>query len=958
MTLTDTVPRMLVSRSGLCPVMVGRDEELTQLRALLDAPGRAGTTAPTVVTISGEAGVGKSRLVRELLLAAPAGWAVIAGQAEEGDLARPFELLRDAVELEVGRWHDVPAALHERRHAVGHVLTGLLPAEHGDAPHDHPLDELLRAAVEVIRHVADGRRALVVFEDLHWADAESVALFGRLATRPDLDLVLVGTFRLEDVDRRHPLAGLLAELQRTRSVHAVELGRLTQRELGDMLRVVFGRNVSERAVDALHRRTQGNPFFVEELLDSSCCDDPEELATTPLPWNVAEAVLRRVDVLDDEARCVLDAAAVLGTRIPFDLLAAVSGVPEDRLIPALRTLIDGRMLVEGESDVFSFRHALVRDAVAGALLGREQRRLHERALEELRAMGSDDTAALARHAAGARRFDEVVELARAGADRYLREASPLHALNLAELGLAEAPDDLDLRRVAAWAAWSIGMAEEAARHAEEWRRLAMKSGEVEQESQALRVLAVASQLTGDGDRYWALIEQAVERAETLGPSRELAWALAFAAQAAMVLQLPFAEEWSRRAIDMIDEVGCDEIRPYALVNLGVLLAERADLEEEGLAMLDEARRLAEARNDGITVGRALNNTVSHFVFQRPPEESEPLLRATDDAIERYGIEAFRSKQHGHWVQFAAVVGDLPRAQRQLDLWRQREDDRVEVIAWMTIAGHVALETGDVTTAADLAAGVRALLEGLPVRAHVWSLALDLAVAADRGDDARPILDALADRLVENAGPGPSLGDIEGPAVLDALRAGVAPADVRAFFDRALPLSRRAHHACAGWAAHAEAALLEAEGDLAGAARAYRESLTSERPARWATWRAEAHTALARCLLALGQTDAALAEASQAVAVLERWPGHRRDRAAALVRRLSTAVEPGGAGGLTARELEVLALVAEGLTNRQIADRLYISVKTAAVHVSNILAKTGASSRTEAAAWAIQTGVLA
>jgi DNA-binding CsgD family transcriptional regulator len=612
--------------------------------------------------------------------------------------------------------------------------------------------------------------------------------------------------------------------------------------------------------------------------------------------------------------------------------------------------------VEGESDVFSFRHALVRDAVGGALLGRERRRLHERALEALRASGSDDTAALARHAAGARRFDEVVELARTGADRYLREGSPLQALDLAELGLTEEPDDIDLRRVAAQAAFALGMPDDTERHGEAWRDLAVKAGDVAEESAALRQLAVVAESDA---RYLELVELALERAETLGPSPTLAWALAYRSQAAMILGKPDAQAWAERALQMIDQVGAEEIRPYTLVNLGAVLTETPGREDEGLAMLEEARLLAEARHDGITVGRALNNAVSHVVFLRSAPEAEHLLRAADQAIDRYGIEVLRSKQHGHWLHYAALVGDLDRTCRQLDLWRQREDDRVEIVAVHTIAGALALEQGDESAAAAALREATAAAEGLPSRALAWAAELDIGVSAHGGaDEAAAALDRLTARLAvhgDDGHPAPP-AEIEAIGALWALWAGVPAARVRAFLDEVLVDDVRARRDVA-WRAHAEAALLEAEGDHDGAIASYRASLAAERPPRWACWRADAHLGLARCLLATGRPDEALGAAEAAASLLEHWPGWRLDRATALVRRLSTAVEPGGAGGLTARELEVLALVAEGLTNRQIAERLYISAKTAAVHVSNILAKTGAASRTEAAAWALQTGVL-
>jgi predicted ATPase len=203
-----------------------------------------------------------------------------------------------------------------------------------------------------------------VFEDLHWADAESLALFGRLAVTADLPLLLVGTFRPEGVARRHPLVELLAELERQRLVTGVALERLSRAGVAELLAAVYGNPVPYQVAEALHRRTGGNPFFLEELVVTAGRVDPARLATLPLPWNLSEAVLRRLDDLAPSQRRVVDAAAILGRRISFDLLAAVTGSGEDELIAILHHLV-AENVMEEEPDLFAFRHALTREAIGG-----------------------------------------------------------------------------------------------------------------------------------------------------------------------------------------------------------------------------------------------------------------------------------------------------------------------------------------------------------------------------------------------------------------------------------------------------------------------------------------------------------------------------------------------------------------------------------------------------------------
>ena len=181
----------------------------------------------------------------------------------------------------------------------------------------------------------------------------------------------------------------------------------------------------------------------------------------PLPWSVSEVLRRQLDGIEPQSQRIIEAAAVLGHRVPFDLLAAVTGASEAELITALRDLVDRGGLVESGDDEFMFRHALVREAIAGQLLGRQRRRLHEAALDALLAAGSADPAMVAHHAQRAGRYDDMVTAARAGTSLYLSIGSPYQALQLAEMGLDEAVDDPELLGGAAQAAWLAGLVDDA-----------------------------------------------------------------------------------------------------------------------------------------------------------------------------------------------------------------------------------------------------------------------------------------------------------------------------------------------------------------------------------------------------------------------------------------------------------------------------------------------------------------
>jgi predicted ATPase len=404
--------------------MIGRESELRRLARLASA------REPAVAIIAGEPGIGKTRLVHELLATLPPATVVLVGQAEPGSLSRPYEVLLDAIDGRPEVDEEQLAAMEDpRRSPVERLHTGLtiLADLIGDSP------------------------AVIVFEDLHWADSESAALFERIADQRGPRL-LIGTYRPDEVTTRQPVAGLLARMERRHTVTHVRLDRLTPAQTAAMLAAATGAPASLRAATALHHRTGGNPFFLEELLRALPGFDAEALVEQPLPWSLADVLRGQVEDLEPVSQRVVEAAAVLGQRIPFDLLADVTGTGEDELIAVLRDLVSRGVLVESGEDEFAFRHALLREAIADQMLARQRRRLHEAALDVLLRGGSSDPAMVAHHARGAGRYDDMIDAARRGTALYLSIGSAYQALQLAEMGLDEAPDDTELSAGAGGAA--------------------------------------------------------------------------------------------------------------------------------------------------------------------------------------------------------------------------------------------------------------------------------------------------------------------------------------------------------------------------------------------------------------------------------------------------------------------------------------------------------------------------
>jgi len=973
---------MLVSRTGLSPVMVGRGAELARLRRLLER-----AADPQVALVGGEAGVGKTRLVQELLTVLPDGVTVLAGQAEQGGPGRPYQLLLEAVGPFVSDWTALPEPLAGREQALRLLLAPVAPAlganatmpEPTAAPDQaFPAEALLRGAVDLVRHLVTrtsgspraerASPALIVLEDLHWADPDSLTLLSRLASSPDLPVLLLGTYRAEAVDRR--LTDLMADLERRRSVDHVTLRRLRRAEVIELLGAVYRRPIPASVADALQRRTAGNPFFIEELLVAAGNAPPEELPALPLPANLTEALLRHLDGLGPEQRRVVDAAAVLGQRIPFDLLARVTGTDEETLIEVLRALVGRGLIVEEDTDVFSFRHALTREAVAGRLLGRERRRLHEKALTGLREQGSHDWAALAHHAAGAGHWDEMLEAARAGASHYLQTGSTFQALDLAELALEEAGADLRLLELAVRAAWSIGLLERAVERAERWRGLAADAGRDADHARALRLLARLRWELGELEAHRRVVNEALAVAERLGPSEEKVLVYNLAAETAFLYDdLDGTLVWADRALSLAEQVGTPAAVPAILANKGSALLWLPGRADQGVALLERVIDEGEAHGEPLVVLRAFNNLLMAVHHLWPAERSHALLDQWAAVVERLGrLDWLVSVANARAILLSDVEGDLPGARAALSgLPPPAVEIRTPEAFWTVLLdATLSIEAGDLDEAGQrIAQARRSMILSNELDRHLSerrleadAIAVRAAAAAGRLDEAVGLLEGIV-ALATAATTTPAwLLSIWFRALREVLRAGLEPGEARRLHG-SIPATARSPvpFVDPAWPDHLQGALAEAEGEHEQALVAYQAALVGrggyQRPTPLT---ADVHQGMARCLLALGRYEPARGHAEEAVRLLARWPGWRRTEADALLRRLGGGQAANGPRALTPREREVAALLAEGLSNADLARRLYISPKTASVHVSNILTKLGMSSRTEIAAWATREGL--
>ncbi|MFI0167071.1 AAA family ATPase [Streptomyces sp. NPDC017095] len=997
-----------VENRSVSPVFVGRAAELA---VLSDALGRAGAAEPQALLLGGEAGVGKTRLVEEFATAAAGRGAVVAvgGCVEIGADGLPFapfsaalRALRDALPAEFA----AAAAGQEEE------LARLLP-DLGEAPagrHDEQgMARLFELTARLLERVAAAHTVVLVLEDLHWADASTRHLLAYLfRTLRAGRLLVLASYRSDDIHRRHPLRPLLAELDRLRTVRRIELDRFTREEAGRQIAGILAAEPDPARVDEIYARSDGNAFFIEELAVADCQGN-----CTGLTDSLRDVLLVRVEALPESAQRVARIVAEGGSTVEYRLIAAVAELAEDDLIEALRAAVGANILtVTRAGDGYRFRHSLVREAVADDLLPGERSRLNRRYAEALEAeptlvpadarvmrlatywYHAHDPAkalpAVLAAAVVARRRHAYTEqlglLERAmelwdSAPREVRAA--LRPVDYAEVyppcGCDPATTPLrflDLMAEAAVAGRFGGERERALKITKRALRL------LEEDPDPLRAAwfwvqrsrLVQAQARGDG---WQELATAQELVRGLPPSEVHAEVLAVAANWSMQHRPgPEALAAAERAVEYARMVGARETELHALLTLGGLTVEAGD-PEAGLAQMRQVLR--DTLDEGVhpVAGRAYVNLPSALRGVGRDREAVPLLREGIEFCRRYGLldsgawawgnlsdaldalgrwdEAAEAATHaaqvGHSAKpraagalrlahLALARGDLAEAGRQLAAaraWYGTHDPRPQQsLPLVRITLGVAAAEGRIADAR--AALLPALDAGFPpgTHRHGWPL---LLAAATAEADARTLPAALPGRT----------------EMLDRVSAAVRTltADV--------PLWE-------GYRAWTRAELLRATGrDTAGTwAPVVAAFECLDRPYDLARVRHR----LAAALLAGGceeERDRAVELLRLAAAVADQLGARPlADAAAQLAQRArlplgrgsrrAPAADPAAAFGLTSRERDVLGLVAAGRTNRQIAEELFISPKTASVHVSNILSKLGVSGRGEAAAVAHRLGL--
>ncbi|HEX5588806.1 MAG TPA: AAA family ATPase [Candidatus Limnocylindrales bacterium] len=984
-------------------VFVGRDVELARLGAALDA---ATGGRPAIVLLDGEAGVGKTRLLREFTARATTSASLLYGRClpvADGELPfAPFvEAFRDADAD--GEASAFPIRISADAGSIPSPRSSRALAIAGWTTQTHVFELVL----ERLRRLASSGPLALVLEDLHWADHSSRELLLFLARNLSSEAVLLlATYRSDELHRRHPLLTTLSELARLPGVDRIELGRLTTAETRELLRSLGTPELPAGLVEEIADRSEGVPFHAEELLAASLAGRRSSL--TP---SLMETLTVRLAALPPDALRLVHTASAIGRRADHRLLAEVTGFDGPRAIEAVRAAVDLHILDPVEADDgswtgYEFRHALLAEAAYRELLPAERLTAHEAIATALERGPADPGATAAVHAAElAYHWDRAnvperalaaAIVAGSAADRARASAEALGQYRRA-LGLwtrVDQPvlvagmDEAALLGLAADAANAAGDPSAATRLATSGLERLPAEAPVERRVALLEALYFGHWESGQPAEARAALQAALALLPAAVEPRLRARILSFVGWTAFLEdRFEDARTASEEAVALARGTGDAAVERLALFSLASVLLHVGEVTRSEQIL----RRVAdEGAPTETAVVRARCRMADLLIEAGRPDEAAAILRAVIEGVRATGAWASDREllgallasalvPSGGWREAAAVldevIGDPPSRSSLWPLFYR---------TWLRVW------QGDVAGAAeDLAAAERMVGTTHNAMSAVRYVRALVAHAQGRFEDARgairEIVDLNADVRYDTLPIGVALGmevEADRAVAAAALRNPEEVAEARrvgaglaALMDRILAASgeRAGMPTLRGLAARvtAERSRLDGDADPDAFDEAARRLDTAGRPFEAARCRFRAAEArleagrprseAAEPLRAAWQTAAGLG-ANGLVRDIEALAGRSTIELQATRPTRSTTsprvAVPADPYGLTPRELSVLALLAAGHSNRQIAERLFIAESTAGVHVSNVIGKLGVRGRAGAAAIGVRLGLVA
>ncbi len=968
--------------------LIGRDAELEQLSSQLGIRVSGGATpaeqAVRAMLVAGDAGVGKTRVLMALRDAAiEADWHVVAGHCLDlADSSLPYLPFSEILGRVMADQPDVAARVLEQHPTLARLQPGRRIRSSETASGDQALDRgnVYDAFGDLLAAVAEHAPVLVVVEDAHWADESTRDMLSYLFSRPAPGVSLVVSYRSDDLHRRHPLRRQVAEWMRLRGVDRLQVEPLADDDVRLLVRALHPATMSEAEYVSIVDRAEGNPFFIEELVGAAWSGQ--------VPGELADVLLVHLDRLDETTRTVTRLVSVAGRQVSHALLAAVSDLGSAELESALRNAVEAHVLVASRGGTYAFRHALLGEAVYDDLLPGERTRLHAAfvsALGEGRAAGT--AAELAQHA---RRADDRPVAIRASieaGEEALAVGGPseaathfLDALELIDTSRTPVPD-VDAHSLARRCAEALVAAGRVPKAVKVLRaRLATLplDGSALDRGQLLTALASALLLTDTTDSPHEAAAEAVALLRD-GPPKLLARALfvhaetlgnwhADEARAAALEALDLAERNDLTSLAVELHTTLAGLDPDAGDDAGAgwrAAAERAraaGLIEPELRALYFLGRLRHDRGDldgGIEVYREVieRSETGGLTWSPYPAESRLLLAVAlthqgrlDEAWRLLDVTGQDPPMVYEWLYFAhqmLIIIGIRGDTHSKGLERLREHwghDGLTAITAGSAELMRAAAAGDPEAALavydDVLASVVPLWhEWFQARLRLATLVVGAfaGAAAHQSADERDVAAASVERLVADGGR-----VIDFYARYEASR---GPEYV-------MWVARRtAEHLRWRWLAQVDPPSSE---ELVGAWRLAEDTAIAYGSVPEI---AQTRVRLAGVLRASGDAAGAREAADRA-----REAAHAMGAKPLLAEltaqgSASAPATATGGPGLTPRESEILALVAEGRSNGEIGKQLFISTKTVSVHVSNILGKLDAASRTEAAAVARRRGLI-
>jgi DNA-binding CsgD family transcriptional regulator len=946
---------MSAVRLGSTTAFVGRTHELN---VLLDAAHRARGGHGCLVMITGDAGAGKTRLAHE---------AIAAGglrSLEAGCLARgatPFGLLgtvlRSAVRngwLEAGQ--------------LGAHGSKLLP-ELGAPSTEIKPERFARELLSALGVLADHTPVAVLLDDLQWSDSATLeilpALAGEAVSTP---LLVIATYRDTGLPRLHPLRSARADLRRQGQLNEISLGGLSRMECADLVTDLLGRPPDDDLLDDLVARSSGLPFFIEEL--AAAAGRAPTDSSVQLPETIRDSVRLRVAQLSDDAQQLLRMAAVAGVRFEPDLVATLSAASS-----AIDEVLESGLIIEEASGSAAFRHALVQECIYQDIGRSERRALHRRLAERLEVVG-DPSALVAHHWLEA----HDLEAARVSFLRTAEQAGAYHAyrdaISAARQALSFWPSDVDvgnrlrlLGRLAECAAaigdmssavkaWKECATEYRARS--DWHQLAMTE----------RNLAALYELEGDGAAALAARLAAQDAFKAANAPEEAAIEkLAIVTRLEKMGRYVEAGAQLEGLADLAEESSRPNILARHKVLEGQLRADRGELDagidliRQGLNVALEASLVEESADAYYRLAVTMMLATDYDATRNAYEEAISFCHTNDAPVMQLvclGCLAVVLRQTGEWDRGIALCREV------------RHSAHAPLVAKVIASGLL----GSFHTLRGEVGRTRALLT------ESYERSLQIGIASMVMDSAWNL--AMLDLLEGHAAAAEGRfrfildhwGRTEDRHYVVAPLVGAATFFARAGMDAEAGACARSLAGIAADTGNAEAlagaaaALAESAmlaGDAATAVQHFDRALRLLEPLEVPYDRARIELRAGSARAAVGEHAAALDLFTRSYRTAQKLGA--RPLAADAARELDSLGEPVSKrlgkraarfldrGGLSRRELEVLHLVCQGHTSKTIAETLVLSPRTVEMYVGNVLSKLNCSTRAEAAARALEIGLV-